>query len=133
MKVITLTGPSNSGKTTTLNRLYERLLKSGATDILPPNVCIDSPSTDKEYYINWKGKKVGIVTMGDWSNVIIWYLGLYSGRTADVLIIADNRSTTPFFIMDRHGIEYATIEKRDIFEKELVDDIIDKLNEFCNE
>ncbi len=126
MKVITLSGDPHTGKTTTLKDLYLLLKAKGCVDILPPTNCPASPS-DYEYYVKWNEKRIGIVTMGDYSNVIIWYLGVFFGRGADYLIIADSNSTTPFYILERHEVEYTKVHKHNIEEIGVENLIFDKI------
>ena len=147
MKVIMLTGRPNTGKTWTLKNLYKKLtgkdLDGSASvldpeksinddriivgkDILLPTTCLDS-SGDWECYIEWRGEKVGIVTMGDYPTSIIWHLGLYTGRGADILVIADSMTALPYSILNRQRIEYYQIKKTSIQETGIEDIIIKKM------
>ena len=126
MKTVFLTGSPGTGKTTTLKSVYSLLKESGATDILLPVSCPSSPS-DFEYFISWRGLKIGIVTLGDYSKDIIWYLGVYHGRNADVLIIANSNKATPYSIIEGYGIESVEFEKKDIWETGVADRIINAI------
>lgn len=66
MEVIVLKGRDNSGKTTTLKKVYE-LLKAAGGEQEPD--CIKNLEGDPEDIrdvINFAGKKIGIVTQGDY-------------------------------------------------------------------
>ena len=101
MKIITLSGPGNSGKTTTLKELYKKLCSICDGIIEEPKVCANS-SADEEYFIRYKGKKVAIVTMGDIPLEMIWHFGIYCQKGADILIIANSNKTWPLFFIGWH-------------------------------
>ena len=108
MEVIFLNGPSNSGKTTTLKQLYEQLKSDGAQDLLPVRSCPKS-GNDNEYYVSFNGKKVGIVTMGDFALETILYIGIFLERGADVLVIANSNKGFPQTIVDWHKKELSQV------------------------
>ena len=70
MKVIALKGEKDSGKSTTLKEVYERLKEDGGEQ--EPD-CIKKLGGDPEDIrdvINFAGKKIGIVTQGDYGDEI---------------------------------------------------------------
>lgn len=123
MQIITLSGNPNTGKTTSLKSLYSRLINLGAKDILPPSSCKVSPCDD-EYFVNWKGKRIGIVTLGDYAYEIVWYLGVYSGLNADVLIIANSNKGAHLHIINWHEFEHVDIKKTSIDETDTEESIL---------
>lgn len=125
MKVITLTGPSHSGKTTTLKHLYTHLISVGAKDIIPPQKCPRSGGDD-EYYVLYKGEKIAIVTIGDYAIETVFYIGINYGRGADTLIIANSNKGYPYTIADWHSdiITHVDIKKNDIYEQGKVQEIM---------
>lgn len=101
MRIITLTGPANSGKTTTLKALYVKLLSVSDGTIEDPKICANS-SRDEEYYFWYKGKQVAIVTMGDIALEMVWHFGIYCQKGADVLIIANSNKSWPLYFIGWH-------------------------------
>ena len=65
MEIISLRGPQNSGKTTTLTIVHDKLLKQSSQN---SNNCFKEISNgDFLDVIEYNGRKVGIVTQGDYS------------------------------------------------------------------
>lgn len=126
MKIITLSGGKGTGKTTTLKALYKRLKDSGAKDVYPPVSCPSSGS-DEEYFIEFNGKHIGIVTSGDYSLETIWYMGVYYGRNSDILVIANSNKSRPFDIIKWHSLQTVDIIKVSISECNVEDTIIKEL------
>lgn len=94
MKVIMLMGTPESGKTTTLNMVYDELAKSGATVISNKSQLGKDPQ-DFKCILQYQGKRVGIFTMGDYYEEIIYALGYFEGMGCDVLIIANSNKSKP--------------------------------------
>lgn len=113
MKVIFLDGPSSSGKTTTLKKLYEYLKSTGAQDILPVKIC-PLGGYDIECYISFNGKKIGIVSIGDYALETVFYLGIFFERGADILVIANSKKEFPYTIVSWHEdiLEQIVIQKQ---------------------
>lgn len=119
MKIITLTGNAGTGKTTTLNALYNELKSIDSAcgkkvqDIEEPipNDNVDSLDNDHTYFISWDGKRIAIVTGGDLAYQIVWNMGIYFGKGADVLIIANRRKQAPINIIESYGFPHRNIEK----------------------
>jgi ABC-type cobalamin/Fe3+-siderophores transport system ATPase subunit len=103
MDVIMLTGPNSCGKTTVLNLLYDDLtVNYGATVHTAKNQLGGNPN-DFESVLIYKGKKVAIFTMGDYSNDVVAAMNKYAA-TADVLIIACNsKFKNPFIAITVYG------------------------------
>lgn len=131
MKVILLTGPSESGKTTTLLRLYDSLCSGGISNIDVPN---PHPLREDEYifYIEYNGKKIGIVTFGDYAIEIVFQIGVFLAKGADILVIANRNKGFPNNICEWHGrdndglLEKEEVRKISIQDKGKVQEIISK-------
>ena len=65
MDIILLSGNPNSGKTTTLNVVYDELILKGAT-VVRRKLQVGVYETDFECVLKYKGKKVAIYSMGDY-------------------------------------------------------------------
>ena len=128
MKVIMLTGAPDTGKTTVLKELYKTLKADGAKDIIPPVTC-PRFGQDNEYCIEYKGKKIGIVTIGDFATEIIWYLGVFFGRGADILVIANSDKNLQKSVLNHHNkeLQYDNVPKTSIYETGIVGQIMAKL------
>lgn len=120
MKVILLTGPSNTGKTTTLIKLYETLRSTGV-DIEKP---IPHPfdSNDFVFYVKYNGKKIGIVTMGDYAIETVYQIGVFLAKGADILVIANSNKEYPEAICDWHGSKYDGVLEKAVVKKESIQD-----------
>lgn len=70
MKVIALKGPHNCGKTQTLTIAYFLLLKEGYKQANGNNFQYLDGNGDFRDILEFDGKKIGIVTQGDWDNKI---------------------------------------------------------------
>jgi hypothetical protein len=95
MKVIMLLGPSEKGKTTTFNMLYATLAKwdyaSKKLNILSPKVQLGSNPNDFECTLSYKGKTVGLFSMGDESKPLTTAMFDYLNKECDVFICACNK------------------------------------------
>lgn len=65
MDIILLSGNSNSGKTTTMNVVYEELISKGAT-VVRSKVQVGGNVRDFECVVKYKGKLVAMYSMGDY-------------------------------------------------------------------
>ncbi|MES2671683.1 MAG: hypothetical protein V4673_14865 [Pseudomonadota bacterium] len=65
MDIILLSGNSNSGKTTTMNVVYEELISKGAT-VVRSKVQVGGNIKDFECVLKYKGKLVAMCSMGDY-------------------------------------------------------------------
>lgn len=92
MKVVILHGKHNSGKTTTFNHLYDRLLEDGATEIEPKK---ELPGKDDfECILKYKGKKIALFSLGDYMFAVGYAVGYYTRAECDVLVVAHSMKTT---------------------------------------
>ncbi|WP_314664382.1 hypothetical protein [Prevotella aurantiaca] len=66
MKIIALKGEENSGKTTTLKKVYDLLMKMGGEQEPDCIKKLEGNPEDIRDVINFAGKKIGIVTQGDY-------------------------------------------------------------------
>ena len=109
MRIIMLSGPQKSGKTTTINMVYDGLIESYATTKEPRP--FPKPEDIRDYkdfeailvYTNKTGEKlkVALASMGDYSLEIIHYMSYYEGKGCDVLICAcRNYFSYPFRRLD---------------------------------
>ena len=128
MKVILLTGPSNSGKTTTLHELYKELKSNEMSDIEKPR---PHPFDERDsiYYVKYGGKKIGIVTLGDYSIETVYQIGVFWAKQADILVIANSNKGFPETICNWHDedLEKVVVEKYSIQDQGKVQEIINKL------
>lgn len=66
MKVIALKGEKDSGKSTTLKEVYKILKAAGGEKKSDCYKDLEGKSKDLRDVINFAGKKIGIVTQGDY-------------------------------------------------------------------
>ncbi|MTK53450.1 hypothetical protein [Paludibacter sp.] len=87
MKIIMLSGPSDSGKTSTLNLVYNALLSNGGVSLSKHKLGGDP----NDFYdiVTYQGQRIAFYTMGDYARCLIDAMKNYS-TSADVLICACN-------------------------------------------
>jgi hypothetical protein len=84
-----LTGKAQSGKTTTLNRLYDKITDNGSKNILVRKSVLGNPAVnDFKCVVSYRDKKVAIYTMGDYRSVFEEAMIEFADR--DVLVLAYN-------------------------------------------
>ncbi|ADQ83002.1 hypothetical protein J5295_08785 [Riemerella anatipestifer] len=85
MKLIVLERDSNTGKTTTIGLLYEKLLNNGgaSTNKQPLG---GGPNDFSDIVINYKSLKIAIFTMGDYSTAISKAIVHYDNLGCDFFI-----------------------------------------------
>jgi tRNA uridine 5-carbamoylmethylation protein Kti12 len=89
MKIILFSGAPNTGKTTTLNLLYNKVTENGTRSILVAKSVLGNPkSNDFRCVVKYNNKKVGMFTMGDYFGSFIKAIIAYAN--CDVLILAYN-------------------------------------------
>lgn len=103
MKVIMLSGYGSSGKTTTLNMVYDELIRLGATVVRPKSGLGTDPK-DFECVLNYRHKNVAIFTMGDYYIETIHAMSYYEGMSCDVLIVANSNKATAFNRLRRYPV-----------------------------
>ena len=85
MKIIVLDGESNSGKTTTLTDVFNKIAPKGT----PKNAGISNK--DFEAVFSYKNKKIALCTGGDITKYIDERIEKYNKQKVDILIIAHNK------------------------------------------
>jgi tRNA uridine 5-carbamoylmethylation protein Kti12 len=84
MKIILLSGRPSSGKSTTLNLLYDKLMESGKCSVISEKTPRDS--FDFECVLSYNNKTVAIYTSGD---VYQWCVeAIVKYANCDVLVLA---------------------------------------------
>jgi predicted ABC-type transport system involved in lysophospholipase L1 biosynthesis ATPase subunit len=109
MKIIMLTGGSNTGKTTTINLVAGELLTQGAILITGT---IKTGNTDGQYRLQYKELNIGIVTSGDRGREVIYNIGYYRGVGVDVLIIANSNKKNAKEIAKEKGSPFHKVNKK---------------------
>ena len=94
MKIIMLKGKDNSGKTTTLNLVYDELVNNKNAKVCS-YVKLGWKGDDFACTLAYKNLKVAIFSMGDYVEDIKRAIEHYRHTSADVLIIA-NRNKSQF-------------------------------------
>ena len=92
MKVIALKGEKDSGKSTTLKEVYERLKEDGGEQEQDCIKKLEGDPEDIRDVINFAGKKIGIVTQGDYykeeENSVKKHLEWFKDYKCDIVICA---------------------------------------------
>lgn len=101
MKVILLSGAPSSGKTTTLNKVYDELIELGAVPLRPKKQLGGNPN-DFECVLTYMAKQIAIFTMGDFAIEVIHAMSFYEGMGCDVLIVANSDKTMPVKRLSRY-------------------------------
>lgn len=86
MKIILLSGQPNTGKTTTLNDLYNDLIAKGASVHIVKLPLGGKSSNDFECVLKISGKLVAIYSMGDY--IASCYEAIIKYAYCDVLVLA---------------------------------------------
>ena len=87
MKILMLSGPGSSGKTTSLNMLYKQVLLVGQSTNKQP---LGGNKKDFSDIVIYNNLKVAFFTMGDYSQYLIDAMRNYANQSIDVLICACN-------------------------------------------
>lgn len=91
MKTIALRGPSSSGKSSTLNLVYDELINNLGAIVLNPKIVVGNPIyNDFESVVSYKSKKIAFYTMGDYAGKTIEAIEKFKALSVDILIIATN-------------------------------------------
>jgi len=88
MKIIMLLGPSNCGKTTTLNLVYDDLKSQGGVSTCKQQE--GGNPNDFSDIIKLNGKLIAILTMGDYAYRIIDCIQDFELKNCDIFITACN-------------------------------------------
>lgn len=108
MKIIMLKGPDNSGKTTTLNLVYDELVKRNAA--VKFKVELGWKGDDFASILNYNNKTVAIFSMGDYVDDIKRAIEYFDHKSVDILIIA-NRDKPQFDNLRLNGHIFITKKK----------------------
>lgn len=100
MKIIMLSGAPNSGKTTTLNLVYDHLTKIAGANIIRPKTRLGGDPKDFECELDYKGRNIVFYTMGDFRHLLRQQIVNYAAKAVDILIVAN--SGFPSVVMDAH-------------------------------
>lgn len=91
MKIIALRGDSDCGKSTTLNLVYNLLIKIRGKKSTPKIVLGNPDQNDFECIVTLKdGTTVGFYTMGDYANPTLQAIDYYEEENVDILVLATN-------------------------------------------
>lgn len=95
LNIIALIGPDSCGKTTTLNIVYQELLRLGA--ISTNREQEGGNPNDFSDILIWQELRVAFFTMGDYSNAIVNSFLVYNNENCNFLVCAINdRFVRPF-------------------------------------
>lgn len=91
MKVVILHGKHNCGKTTTINKLFDKLIANGASFVEPKK---ELPGRDDfECVLKYNGKTIALFSLGDYMFAIGAAVGYYTRAKCDVLVVAHSLET----------------------------------------
>ena len=121
MDIILLSGDPNSGKTTTMNVVYDELISKGAT-VAQHKEQVGGNVKDFECILNYKGKSIAICSMGDYlmhccfaavryascDNLILAYNNKFKQDLAAVVASCKNHS-----VIRKSGGNHAASNKKD--------------------
>jgi tRNA uridine 5-carbamoylmethylation protein Kti12 len=114
MKIIALRGYSNSGKTTTLNKLYDELVNNQGYVVHTPQQTLPG-NDDFECILENDGQKVAIFTLGDYIYALGLAMGYYSALGVNTLVIADSNKkyyiSNPLFNSREFDKNYIVVSK----------------------
>lgn len=114
MKIIALRGYSNSGKTTTLNKLYDELVNNQGYVVHTPQQTLPG-NDDFECILENDGQKVAIFTLGDYIYALGLAMGYYSALGVNTLVIADSNKkyyiSNPLFNSRELDKNYIVVSK----------------------
>lgn len=127
MKVIIVRGPSNSGKTTTILRVYEHYTQDGARySVVEEKDSIDGDPKDFSAVIIYEGVKIGFFSMGDRMGDVASALTCYECKQCDILLCACNDR---FRSLDRYiDKETAIIVRKESVAHGVTNEIIGLIN-----
>ena len=92
MKIIMLYGPSSSGKTTTINMVYDAIISQSF--VVNPKRQLGGNPADFEAVLDYTNdgtsKRVAFFSMGDFAYEVVHAMSYYEGMGCDVLVCACN-------------------------------------------
>lgn len=92
MDIIVLTGNSNTGKTTTLNLLFEKMSNLNNVEILKKNEI--EGNNDFSAILKCGPKKIGIISYGDYIDDFIKVFDSFEKEQLDILICSSRNKET---------------------------------------
>ena len=110
MKIIFLEGGSNTGKTTTLNDLFNQLKPYAEGQIESKQLGADP--LDRVAVIPLKGKLIGICSLGDYKVLIFVYLGYLLAKGCSTVIMANSQFSIPRYLITELGGIEEVVEKK---------------------
>ena len=114
-----LSGKSNCGKTTTLNKVYD-FINPTEENIIRAKSKLGSDLKDFECVIKYKGRTIVFFTMGDYSCYLLKAFEKYSVKQCDFLICAcNNRFKRPYQQIKKFN--HLTINKKLSISQKLAD------------
>ncbi|WP_278379559.1 hypothetical protein [Chryseobacterium arthrosphaerae] len=91
MKIIALKGKNKSGKTTTLNLVYDFLINIQGNKSTPKKILGNVEQKDFECIVTMINQTtVGFYTMGDYSGMTLQAINAFQIHKVDILILATN-------------------------------------------
>jgi hypothetical protein len=119
MRLIVLTGASNSGKTGTLNLVYDYLISKQGWKSTNKELLGGNPNDFSDIIVSGK-RKIAFYTMGDYSRKVRDAISNYNTLDCDILICAcNNRFTIPFRHFERY--DNLIVRKEKIADETLFD------------
>ena len=115
MKTIVLEGGSNTGKTVTLDLLFEKL-RQRSNRVLFLRQLGGDPK-DKLSIVEIKEKTIGICSMGDYPSLIPFFSGFLIGRECDIIVIANSCKRIPNCVKEQLG-DVLTIKKTEASDRD---------------
>lgn len=131
-KAIVLFGRANTGKTTTLNLLIDKLTsKYGATTLM--SIPSANANNDKAIAVKYNGLNIAIITEGDHANALDYYFGKII--ECDIYICASRtKSSSVEYISNRFLGNYIMWqEKWSISEQNLTSPVLKTLQDEAND
>lgn len=102
MRIIALRGGNSTGKTTTLNIVYNDLINKGA-QIITPKSQLGGNKKDFESTISYNGLIISFYTMGDFAKKLKEAITKYDNNKIDIFICASNtKFVTPIKLILKH-------------------------------
>ena len=91
MKIIALKGANSTGKSTTLNLVYDALMSTPGNKSTPKKTLGNPIHRDFECTVTQtNGTKIGFYTMGDYSGHTLKAIDIFQQLNVDILVLATN-------------------------------------------
>ncbi len=125
MVIIALTGPSNTGKTATIN--VACALMCADAKVIEKRESVRDDGKDLSCLLEYKGKKVAFYTIGEERAHLLEVFGSYQDKTCDIMVCAINtdgnlHGEVKRAVRKKYRFEViATTKDRNVTEKHLLD------------